>query len=122
MQLNNYQILEYFKNLKNNLEEENLYIPVKANFLIHKNMALLESAVSEIEKSRLEIAQHYGQLDEQQQQFLISSENIEEANQEITNLFSIEQNLDIKLIKLEDLGSINFTPKQMQAIMFMIED
>ena len=122
MKLNNYQIYEYAQQLSSTFINADLYIPIKANFLIQKNIKLIVAAGEEIEKSRLQIAQHYGKLDEENNIFIIPEEKLEEANTEINNLFSIEQELNIQLIKLEDLGNTEFTTKQMQAIMFMIEE
>lgn len=122
MKLANYQIFEYTQSLLNIFENDNLYIPVKANFYIQKNIKIIAAAGEEIEKSRLQIAQHYGVLDKEKNQYIVPPDKIAEANKEINDLFSIEQDLDIKTFKLEDLGNAEFTPKQMQAIMFMIEE
>ena len=122
MKLTNYQIYEYAQNLSGIFTNSDLYIPVKANFLIQKNIRLIAAAGEEIEKSRLQIAQHYGKLDEENNMFTIPEEKLKEANKEINDLFAIEQELDIRLIQLDDLGNAEFTTKQMQALMFMIED
>ena len=122
MKLNNYQIYEYAQELSGIFTNSDLYIPVKANFLIQKNIRLIAAAGEEIEKSRFQIAQHYGKLDEVNNVFIIPEEKLNEANKEINDLFSIEQELNIQLIKLEDLGNAEFTTKQMQALMFMIEE
>lgn len=122
MKLNNEQIYQITNNLLSNLDNLNLYIPAKANFFIQKNIQLLSAATQEIEKSRLEIAKHYGVLDEENQQYKIPEDKIEEASKELEDLFSIEQELDIKTFSIEALGNAEFTPAQMQAMMFMIED
>ena len=122
MKLTNYQIYEYAHELSGIFTNSDLYIPVKANFLIQKNIRLIVAAGEEIEKTRFQVAQHYGTLDEENNVFVIPEEKLKEANKEINDLFAIEQDLNIQLIKLEDLGSAAFTTKQMQAIMFMIEE
>ena len=122
MKLTNYQIYEYAQNLSGIFTNSDLYIPVKANFLIQKNIRLIAAAGEEIEKSRIQIAQHYGKLDEEKNVFAIPEEHLKEVNKEINDLFAIEQDLDIRLIQLDDLGNAEFTTKQMQALMFMIED
>lgn len=122
MKFNNneiYQIANLLAKVFGNLD---IYIPAKANFFIQKNIAAFAAAAQEIEKSRLEIAKHYGELDEQGQQYKIPEEKIEEASKELSDLFSIEQDLDIKTFTIEALGNAEFTAAQMQAIMFMIED
>lgn len=122
MKFNNneiYQIASILAKIFGNLD---IYIPAKANFFIQKNIAAFAAAAQEIEKSRLEIAKHYGVLDEEGQQYKIPEDKLEEASKELNDLFSIEQELDIKTFSIEALGHAEFTPAQMQAMMFMIED
>ena len=122
MKLNNYIIYQYAQTLNGIFDKEDLYIPAKANFYIQKNIKTILSAAEEIDKTRFEIFKHYGQLNDTQDQYIVPNEKIEEANKELNDLFTIEQNLEIKTLKLEDLGNIELTPQQMQAIMFMIEE
>ncbi len=56
MTLNNYQIYEYASIFSNLFEEQDLYIPVKANFVIQKNIRTIMTAGAEIEEARLQIA------------------------------------------------------------------
>ena len=122
MKFNNQQIYQIANNVLSNLDNLNIYIPAKANFFIQKNISALATAAQEIEKSRLEIAKHYGVLDGEKQQYTIPEDKLEEASKELEDLFSIEQELDIKTFSIEALGNTEFTPAQMQAMMFMIED
>lgn len=122
MILNNYQIFQYSQNCYGLFEEEDLYIPAKANFLIQKNLHTIATAAIEIETERIKIAKHYGELNESGEQYLIPPEKVEIANNEINDLFAIEQDLPIYTISIDSLGDTQLTPKQMQALMFMIED
>ena len=122
MKFNNQQIYQIANNVLSNLDNLNIYIPAKANFFMQKNISAFAAAAQEIEKSRLEIAKHYGVLDEEGQQYKILEDKLEEASKELNDLFSIEQELDIKTFSIEALGNAEFTPAQMQAMMFMIED
>ena len=61
-------------------------------------------------------------FDEEKQQYKIPDDKLEEASKELNDLFSIEQYLNIKTFSIESLGNAEFTPAQMQAMMFMIED
>ena len=122
MKFNNNEIYQNAHMLLETFDKLDIYIPAKANFFIQKNISILATAATEIEKSRLEIAKHYGILDEEKQQYDIPKEKIKEASEELESLLSIEQDLDIKTFSIEALGNAEFTPAQMQAIMFMIED
>lgn len=122
MKFNNSEIYQNAHMLLETFDKLDIYIPAKANFFIQKNISILATAAKEIEKSHLEIAKHYGILDEEKQQYNIPQEKIKEASEELEDLLSIEQDLDIKTFSIEALGNAEFTPAQMQAIMFMIED
>lgn len=122
MKFNNYEIYQTANTLMQTFDNLDIYIPAKANFFMQKNIEMLAAAAQEIEKSRLEIAKHYGILDEENQQYTIPEDKLEEASKELNDLFSIEQEFDIKTFSIDTLGNIEFTPTQMQAIMFMIED
>lgn len=122
MKINNSEIYQIANVLAKTFDNLDIYIPAKANFFIQKNISTFAAAAQEIEKSRLEIAKHYGELDEENQQYKIPEDKIEEASKELEDLFSIEQDLNIKTFTIEALGDAEFTSAQMQAIMFMIED
>lgn len=122
MKFNNNQIYQIANSLISNLDNLNIYIPAKANFFLQKNISTIAAAAQEIEVSRIEIAKHYGVQDEETQQYKIPTDKIEEASKELEDLLFIEQDLDIKTFSIEALGNAEFTPAQMQAIMFMIED
>lgn len=98
------------------------YIPVKANFTLQKNAGVLAAAAQEVEKSRLEVAQHYGTLNEEAGRYDIPADKIVEVQTELDNLFAIEQDLPIKTLSIEAFGNVELTPAQMQAIMFMIDE
>ena len=44
------------------------------------------------------------------------------ANKELADLSNIKEDIDIKLIPLEELDGIDFTPEQMEALLFMIKE
>ena len=120
MQLTNQTIYTYAEALASVMGNNEIYIPAKANFFIQKNISLIAAAAQEIEKSRLEIAQHYGE--ETEGGYTIPNDKIPAAAKEIEDLFAIEQEIEIRTFKIEDLGDTQFTNTQMKAIMFMIED
>lgn len=122
MKITNFEIYNITNTYNQAFSDFKSYIPAKVNFYIQKNMGVVATAASEIEKARLGIAQHYGTPDETGVSYKIPEDALPQATQELNDLFSIEQDLDIKTFSIEALGDIEFTPAQMQAIMFMIED
>ena len=120
--LTNANIYNITKNIQTEFNETGIYIPIQANFILQKNLKILEEALVLIEEARLQILQHYGILNEQQDQYDIPQENVSVVKQELENLLNIEQELNIVKCTLSDFGNIALTPAQMQAIMFMIEE
>lgn len=100
--------------------ELDIYIPVKANFKIQKNITTLTAAAQDIEKARVKIAEHFGNKEDDC--FNIPEDKRAEAAEELNNLSNLEQDLDIETFSLEDLGDIQLKPSIMQSIMFMIKD
>ena len=122
MKLTNNEIYKLANELTTVIQSLNIYMPAKVNFYIQKNLNILSAAAQEIDKARMEIIQHYGEIKEGQQNYSFSNENLEIANKEFADLLSIDQELDIKILNIEAFGNIELTSIQMQALMFMIED
>ena len=123
MKLTNETIYSYGTALMTIFDENfNIYIPAKANFFIQKNRNIVIEAAKEIDSARMKIIQHYGELIPETQEYRINPENTEQVVAELQELFAIEQDLNIKTFKIEDLGNVEFTPSQMSAIMFMIDE
>lgn len=123
MKLTNNQIYNYASALVNAFNDSEQRLPVKLNFFIHKNKNTLLTLAQDIEKARMEIAQLYGTLDAESQQFIIPVDKIEEAQKELGDLFALEQEVNIGMIKADSLGNdFNLSTAQMEAIMFMIEE
>lgn len=97
-----------------------IIMPVKINFYLNKNIELIRQAANNIELARLNIGKRFGVRDNDG--YIIQNEHLIEAENEINNLFNLEQDLPIHIFKLSDLESIELTYQQMSAIMFMVEE
>lgn len=122
MKLNNERIYALVNNYNSAFAEFNSYIPAKANFAIQKNITTLLNIAKQIDETRLNTFKHYGELNAEGTAYDIPVDKQEAAIKELTELFQEEQEIEIKMISIDSLGSAEFTPAQMQAIMFMIED
>ena len=122
MKLTNYEIYNIAMAYKEVFQDFNQYLPVKVNFYLQKNINALAAAAQEIEQARLEVAKQYGVLAEDGSGYSIPEDRIPQANQELNDLFSIEQELEIKTFSIENFGSVELTPAQMQVIMFIIDE
>ena len=107
-------LLEAFK--------DEMSLPVKVNFYLQKNMTAIVDMAKEIDKSRMEIIQKYGKLEEETGNYTFEEEIVETVNQELADLFSLEQEVKINLIELDWFGSLELSSAQMAAIMFMIKE
>lgn len=109
--------------LKEAFSNEIYYLPAKINFYLQKNFSIFYSLFNEIESSRVKIITHYGDLkDGSNNEYCIPQDKIAIANNELQELLAIEQEVEYVKIPLSLLGEVNFSNKQMQAILFMIED
>lgn len=122
MKLTNEQIYNLTNSYTQEFADFKSYIPAKVNFAIQKNMQVLAAAAQGIEETRMEVAKHYGVMSEDGQGYSIPEDVRPQVQQELNDLFSIEQELEIKTFSIDALGDVEFTPAQMQVIMFMIED
>ena len=123
MILTNGQIYDYTSELMQEFYDESLKLPIKMNFYLQKNKKILFELAQEIEKSRIEIANNYGELDEETQQYQVPADKVEAASRDLNELFSIEQDVNIYKINIDSLSDdFVLTTAQMEAIMFMIEE
>lgn len=103
-------------------EMSNVVMPVKVHFYFQKNMTNIISMAQDLEKARLDIMQKYGTLDEETRTYKFEEDKIAQANQDIIDLFSVEQEVKINAIPLEWLDNLELTAQQISAFSFMIAD
>ena len=123
MKLTNKQIYTYTSNVLTAFSNEEQKMPIRLSFIIHKNKNTLLPLAQDIEQARLEIAQRYGDYNEEGNQFIIRPTEIAAAKKELEGLLELEQEVNIGMIKADSLSDdYNLTNAQMEAIMFMIEE
>lgn len=123
MTLTNNEIYNYANALGQEFgNDKDVKFPIRVNFYLQKNLQELITLAQDIEKRRIEIAEKYGTLDEETQQYKIENENIQAASNELEELFSITQDVKIYQVTLEDFKDMDLSATQMQALLFMIKD
>lgn len=120
MKLTNQQIYNCAQNLGAFSIENKL--PVKISFFLQKNIQLIQQAAEEIDRARLKLGAQYGTPNEAGNGYDIPSENMATVNQELNDLFNLEQELNIHIFKLDEFDNIELTYQELSAIMFMIEE
>lgn len=105
-----------------NEQDDESKLPIKINFFLQKNVNKIVELGQEIDKLRTEIIQKYGVLDEETQQYNIPQEKLEEAQKELNDLFSIEQEVKINMLDINLFDNVDISEKKGNAILFMIYD
>jgi hypothetical protein len=123
MKLTNNKIYAYANSLLAEFgNSADMKLPVKINFYLQKNIQTLKALAMEIEQSRLEIVQQYGELTDDNNAYLIPANKIAEAQKELNDLFTLEQDVQIYTINIDTLSDdLMLTMSQMEALMFMID-
>lgn len=120
--MTNNEIYTHANNLLSEFEDiASLSLPVKVHFYFQKNIDEIVKMAQEIDKSRTEILNKYGTLDAETQNYKFEEENIEKVNQDIIDLFSLEQEVKIHTIPMCWVEDMELTAKQVNAFSFMLE-
>jgi hypothetical protein len=107
MKLTNNQIYTYATKLVAfNIEGK---LPVRINFFLQKNIQEMTRLAQEIDASRIGIAQEYGTPNEEGTSYNIPADKLQEAQNELNDLYSLEQDVNIHMLKLDDFDSIELT-------------
>lgn len=122
MMMTNNEIYTYTRQLMEAFQDGEQKLPIKINFYLQKNRTTLLALAQDIERSRLEIAQNFGVLDEAGEQYIIPNEKLAEASKELEDLFNLEQDVVIHKISIDSLSDdLILSAAQMEALMFMID-
>lgn len=122
MKLTNYQIYIKMQELLNIFSNSTLQLPAKIGFYIQKNKNTICKLGQEIEEARINILHQYG-TDKGDGTFEVPKEKISTVQNELNELFEIEQEINILKFSSEKLtNDFTLSLEQMEAIMFMIEE
>lgn len=97
-------------------------LPIKINFFLRKNINKIVDLAQDIDKTRNEIIQKYGVLNEEKQEFEVPEDKMQEAQAELNDLFEIEQEVKINMLDINLFDDVNISEKKGNAILFMIFD
>ncbi len=121
--MTNLEILnKYIELIKIFNETDALILPIKVNYTLQKNIASLSIQVSLIEKMRDSIGKKFGTYTPDENMYTIPPENLERASDELKILMNSKEEVEIRKIAFQELQDLTLTSKQMQALLFMIEE
>ena len=98
------------------------HLPIKINFFLQKNMKIMLDLGQDIDKTRTEIIQRYGVLNQETNNYDIPAEKVQDAQKELTDLFDIEQEVKINMLDINLFDTVDISEKKGNAILFMIYD
>lgn len=122
MKLTNNQIYDYATRLASEFSDNSLKLPIKVNFYLQKNKAALMTLAQDLEQNRQNIIENYGELNEDGTQYIVPNDKVAAAQQELADLFGLEQEVTIYKVSIDSLSDdLVLSAGQMEALMFMID-
>lgn len=119
--LTNLEIYTTAQALMENITTD-MNLPVKVGFYIQKNMKKMTELAQEIEKSRMEIFDKYGEKDEENNQYKFDKSVQEQVQKELNDLFGLTQDVKTNMLELNWFDDIDLNANQIAAISYMIAD
>lgn len=128
MKLSNETILKTVNALRSLNEAQ---LPIKVAYAISKNINKIECELKAYNTEKTKLIDKYAEKDEEGKlkadeygNVKIKEKEIEDWNRDITELLSIENEIDIHMIQLNDLlnSNYNISPAELSVIDFMIND
>ena len=112
-------------------ELNNAKLPVKVAYAITKNINKINTELKAYNEEKAKLIDKYSEKDEEGKlktdeigNVTLKEEHIEDWNRDIKELLSIENEIDIHMIQLDDLlnSDYNISPAELAAIEFMVEE
>ena len=119
--LTNLEIYTTAQALMENITTD-MNLPVKVGFYIQKNMKKMTELAQEIEKSRMEIFDKYGEKVEENNQYKFDKSVQEQVQKELNDLFDLTQDVKTNMLELDWFDDIDLNANQIAAISYMIAD
>lgn len=121
MKLTNGYILIYTETLVEEiLSNDKLKFPAKVSYIIQRNYKKLLEIAQDILKAKVEICEEYSTSKENDVYRFDDKEKMYKANEELTGLMSVEQEVNILTFDIAAIEDLSLTSKQMEILMLMI--
>lgn len=112
-------------------ELNNARLPIKVAYAITKNINKIDSELKAYNEEKAKLIDKYGEKDKEGKlkadeygNVTLNKERIKDWNRDIKELLSIENEIEIHMIQLDDLLNIDYTisPAEFSLIDFMIKE
>lgn len=120
MQLTNGEILEHYVELQT-FKNKDIRLPVKLSYLLIRNIKALEGYAIDIDRVRKDIIVKYGSTSDGSN-YNIDKKNSEKFSDELNQLLSIENEIQLSTISEDDFVSMNIdlSSNDVEALLFLI--
>lgn len=118
IKLSNLDLVSLYEGLQ---EVKTKTIPIEIGFLMVKNMKILEPIYQAIIESRTGLLTQVGEI-QADGSIKIPQDKIQETNSQLAQLSSIENTLDLSLIKLSALKEASWTLEEIMNIYPIIKE
>lgn len=121
MKLTNGFILTYTETLVEEiLSNDKLKFPAKVNYIIQRNYKKLLEIAQDVANERIKICEEYATSKENDTYRFEDKDKLLKANEELTGLMSVEQDVNILTFDIDIIGDMMLNNKQMELLMLMI--
>ena len=124
MKLQNKEMMSVYYGLQTLVNDKTIKLPARVAYAIIKNIKTLEKSVQAVEETRQALLQQNGELDLSAPgiAYKIPPDKIDYVNKELNDLGSIENEINLSMIKFSDIEDKELSVSQMDALYPMIEN
>ena len=121
--MTNKEIISSFEGLQNLRQAATQRLPARITFAIIRNLKILQPIVEDIQIAYNELLSKYADpIQEQPGQFKVKDGCLDQLNEEMNALYSVDNDLPLAKIKFSDIENLSFSLSETDALYFMIED
>lgn len=119
----NSEILSLYEGLQTIKNSGDIKFPARTTFTVVRNMKTLEPIVESLIEAKNQLLKELGIPDEKDpNSFFIPENNRKKFTQQIEELDNIDNDIEFKKIKWEDIEPLNLSIQAMEALYPMIEE
>lgn len=119
----NSEILSLYEGLQTIKNSGDIKFPARTTFIVVRNMKTLEPIVESLIEAKNQLLKELGIPDEKDpNSFFIPENNRKKFTQQIEELDNIDNDIEFKKIKWEDIEPLNLSIQAMEALYPMIEE
>ena len=97
-------------------------LPVKVAFRVGTALTAIKPVMETFEKSRMDLFEELGTLDEAQQSYSVPADKLPEFNKQFAALIEEDCAVTLPKIKLSEMGDVSIEPQHLFALTDMFVD